>query len=148
MTTYTATRKAAIGGASYGNGVILHGTVQVAANENLDADNSDLLKLVFVPKGTEIVGLTVKNGDLDSGTSLTAKIGLVYDDGTAWDDDIFLASAAWGQSAAITNYLLESPVTAEKDAWVIITPTNTTNAANASAVDVTGMVFGTQRGAK
>lgn len=146
MTTYTATRKAKTGGASYGDAVALHGKVTVAANENFDADNSDLIKLIFVPAGTEMMMLDIVNGDLDSGTNLTAKIGYMYDDGTAGDDDAFMAAGAWGQAAATSKYVLPAPITVEKDAWITITPTNTTAAANAGAVDVYGVLTGVQRG--
>lgn len=146
MTTYTATRKSRVGGASYGDALNLHGNVTVLANENLDAVNSDKIKLIFVPAGTEMLGLIVKNGDLDGGANLTAKIGFEYDDGTAGDDDAFFASAAWGQAAAVNTYILDAPITVDKDAWITITPTNTIAATNAAAVAVSGVLLGTLRG--
>lgn len=146
MATHSTTKKSQVGGASYGDGLNLYGNVSVPSGANLGAANGDKIRVVFVPAGTEFYGLMLKNGDLDSGVNLTAKIGYEYDDGTAGDDDLFAASGAWGQSAAQAYYLLDAPVTVEKDAWIVITVTNTTAAANAAAVGVSGVVLGALRG--
>lgn len=147
MAIHTTPKKSQVGGASYGDALNLYGNVSVPASANLDADNGDKIRVVFVPAGTEMYGLMLKNGDLDSGANLTAKIGYEFDDGTAGSDALFAASGAWGQSAAQAYYLLDAPVTVDKDAWITITVTNTTAAANAGAVGVSGMVFGALRGA-
>jgi hypothetical protein len=147
MTINTTTRLDKSGGAPYGTAIVLHGKVTVAAGENLDADNGDILNLIHVPAGTEMHTLTVINGDLDSGANLTAKIGFAYVDGVdstvvPQDDDIFLASAAWGQAAATTTYYMDPPLIVQKDAYITITVTSTTAAANAGAVAVKGTLLG------
>lgn len=146
MPTYTTSKKSRAGGASYGDALNLYGNVTVPANANLDADNGDKIRVVFIPAGTEFFGAFIKNGDLDGGVNLTAKIGYEFDDGTVGDDDIFAVAGVWGQAAAQAYYLLDAPITVDKDAWLTITVTNTVAAANATPVGVSGLVLGHLRG--
>lgn len=146
MPTYTTSKKSRAGGASYGDALNLYGNVTVPANANLAAGNGDEIRVVFVPAGTEMHALILKNGDLDSGVNLAAKIGYEFDDGTVGDDDIFAVAGVWGQAAAQAYYLLDAPITVDKDAWITVTVTNTVAAANATPVGVSGLLLGALRG--
>lgn len=131
-----------------GNASVFADSVTVSAN----IASGDKLRLAKVPGGTKVSRVVIKNADLDSGTTLQAKIGFEADDGTAIaataavaDFSAAVAAAgAWGQSAATTTYELFPPVVVPKDAFLTVQAT----AAGVGTGDVHGKVEGEALGVK
>lgn len=82
----------------------------------------DKVRCGRIAGGTKIDRIVINNGDLDSGTTLTDKIGYEPIDGSTGDDDAFCASGATARrAAATTTYEIFPPVLVEKDSWVTLT---------------------------
>ena len=108
--------------AEYGNAYKNNDRLTVAVTNLLVAD---ILKLCFVPGGTFVDRVVVKNTDMDTGATplSTAKIGFAPVDGTAaaaGSDVIVSATAAFGQAAATTTYEIFPPFRVELDSWLTI----------------------------
>lgn len=129
-----------------GNRVVFADKAAVAAA----LTTNDKVRPVLIPAGTKVDRVTIKNGDLDTGTgTLTATIGFEHADGSSGASATAIAANGANAltGAATTIYELFPPVTVEKDSYVVITPTIAANALAASA-DVHCKVEGENLGAK
>jgi hypothetical protein len=110
-----------------GNASIFSDYITTTAN----IASGDLLRLVAIPGGSLVSRVVIKNADLDSGTTLQAKIGFRKDDGSlipatqAVSDftNCVAVAGAWGQSAATTTYELFPPVLVPCDAHLVVEAT-------------------------
>lgn len=129
-----------------GNRVVYQGKASVSAALAI----ADTVKMCIIPGGTKVDRVVVKNGDLDSGTTLTDKIGFKPMDGsTVTNSDVaFCASGATTrQAAATTTYEIFPPVVVEKDSWLVLTCVAAATGL-AATVDVHGKVEGEILGKK
>ncbi len=111
---------------------------------------ADKVRPVLIPAGTRVDQVTIKNGELDTGTdTLTASIGFEHADGSSGASAT--AVAAIGANGLVAageaTYNLLPPVTLEKDAYLVITPAVNANAMAAPAY-VYCRVLGENLGAK
>ena len=131
-----------------GNGSVFVDSAIVSAN----LANGDKVRLAKIPGGTKVTRVVVRNPDLDSGTTLQAKIGFEADDGSVIPANAAVAdfsaavaaAGAWGQTAATTTYELFPPVVVPKDAFLTVQ----TTAAGIGTGVVHGKVEGEALGTK
>lgn len=103
-----------------GNASVYSGSAVVAAN----LTTADKVRPVYIPGGTKVHRVVVKNPDLDSGTALAVNIGFSHADGSSGPSATAVASAVTTlQAAATTTYELLPPVLLEKDSYLEIVPT-------------------------
>lgn len=105
-----------------GNGSRYSGSSVITANLAI----SDKVRPCRVPAGTLVDRVVVKVPDLDSGTTLQAKIGFAPIDGSAQvsgDDTAVAAAGAWAQAAATTTYEIFPPFLVLKDSFLEIAVT-------------------------
>ena len=110
---------------------------------------ADTVRCCKIPGGTKVDRVVIKNGDLDSGTTLTDMIGYEHIDGSTGDDaDAFCATGATTrQAAATTTYEIFPPVLVEKDSWLTLTAVDAATGL-AATVSVEGKVEGEYVGIK
>lgn len=138
MATYNAVNVAGANQhmAEMGNAVIYDDRVVISSA----LQNGDKVRLIRIPAGTKVTKLNVVNPPLDAGTTLTAKIGWEYVDGSSGGvDNNFFASAAVWRTAAKTVYLPDQPFVADKDIYIIGTVT-------ANATTNTGTIYSSVEG--
>ena len=87
----------------------LHGRKRVAqgtiALATTDIEAADVIMLAPVPSGASITSIQIASDDLDTGTTLSADVGLYDSDGTAEDDDVYAAAVTdWRAATAFTEY--------------------------------------------
>lgn len=92
---------------------------------NADIDAADIIKLCFVPGGTEVHRVTTKTTELDTdgSPSLTAKIGFTPVDGSnavSGADTAVSADAAWGRNAEELEFNVWPPYRVEVDSYLTI----------------------------
>lgn len=63
--------------------------------------DGDVIDLVKIPSGHELVGLSVIAGDLDSGTALTFSVGLLADTSDLVLDTVFVTDSTLGQAGGV-----------------------------------------------
>lgn len=131
-----------------GNRVVFADKASVSAALGI----GDKVRMVKIPAGTKVDRVVVTNGDLDSGTTLTDKIGYEHCDGSGGDDDAFCASGATTRRGAVadpspTIYEFATPIAVEKDSWVTLTCVAAATGL-AATVDVACKVLGEAMGAK
>ena len=122
MATYTTSSTVPMHSSSAGNAAVYVDSVATTAA----LSSTDILNVVRVPAGALVHRVVVKAPDLDTGTTLQAKLGFAYVDGTAVPsgyDTAVATAAAWAQSAATTTYELFPPVKLERDAFLQIVAT-------------------------
>lgn len=146
MGTKTTTSKKSVQGSVRPNACVFADSVAIVAG---DVDLADVIQPVFVPGGTDVHRVTIKNTDLDSNgaPALAAKIGFTPADGStaASGADTAVASAAsWGQSAATTAYEIFPPYRVEVDSWlnIVVTTAAATGAAGTVYAKVEGEGLG------
>lgn len=86
----------------------INGTMELPASGGSDGD---ILMLAGVPIDAAILSIKIASDDLDSGTDLSAEVGLYEDeDGdTAKDVDVYAASVTdWRAATAFTEYAFEA----------------------------------------
>lgn len=98
---------------------------------------NDVLELLFVPAGTRLQTLEIRNTDMDAGTAFAAKVGYASVDGGESDDDYFAAAGAFCQSAGVTRFNF-APITFQRDTWVIATVTTAPGTFAAGSVITVG----------
>lgn len=138
MATYNAVNVAGANQhmAEMGNAVIYDDRVVISSA----LQNGDKVRLVRVPAGTRVTDLAIVNPDLDTGTTLQAKLGWEYVDGSSGGvDNNFAAAGALWQTAAKNRYLPDAPFVADKDIYIIATVT-------ANATTNTGTIYTTVTG--
>jgi hypothetical protein len=135
MTTKTTPNRKAVVSGLLANAAIFNNSVAVATT---DIDTiGDIIQPVKVAAGTEVHRVVVKVTDMDSATSLQAKIGFTPADGSAAPSgaDVAVAAAgAWAQSAATTTYEIFPPYRVEKDSYLNIVVTAAAGTAVAGTV--------------
>lgn len=111
--------------------------------------NTDTIRIAFVPAGTLVSRVSIRNPDLDSSTGLAAKIGFVgAEEALPSGADVAVAAAgAWAQSAAVTGYDVVPPYQVDRDAWLVVAIT-TGPSGTAGTGTVSGVVTGIARGPK
>ena len=108
----------------------------------------DKVRCGKIPGGTKVDRVVIKNGDLDSGTTLTDMIGYEPIDGSTGDADAFCATGATTRrAAATTTYEIFPPVLVEKDSWLTLTAVDAATGL-AATVSVEGKVEGEHVGIK
>lgn len=129
----------------FGNAVVFSGVAAVTTAPAL----ADSIQPVFVPAGTLVHKVTIKNTDMDAGGSpaLAAKIGFSPADGSATPSgaDTAIASAAnWAQSAVTTTYDILPPYMVEEDSMlnIVVTAAPATGATGTVYAVVTGEACG------
>ncbi len=121
MTTYTYSDA---GSASYSNGVgnafNADGTVSTPSTFT----TTDKARVLRIPGGTRLTHLTIRNTDLDSGATITAKIGYekVNSGGSLTDDDDYFTATNTLLRTAGTTVLAFDPVTFTEDVWITVIP--------------------------
>ena len=144
MAEYKTTDVSAPFSGNYGNRVVYAGVASVSAALAI----ADTVKPVKIPGGTRVDRVVIVNGDLDSGATLTDKIGFLPIDGSAGDDDAFCASGATTRrAAATTTYEIFPPVVVPKDSWLVLTCVAAATGL-AATVDVSAKVEGEILGKK
>ncbi|MDE1545937.1 hypothetical protein PTW32_10945 [Dechloromonas agitata] len=143
-TKTTSNRKNVVSGL-VGNAAVFHDSVAVATTDVNGI--GDVIQPVKVAAGTEVHRVVIKNTDLDSATSLQAKIGFTPADGSAAPsgaDTAVAAAGAWGQSAATTTYEIFPPYRVEKDSFlnIVLTAAAGTPAAGTVYAKVEGEALG------
>lgn len=106
---------------------------------------NDVLELLFVPAGTRLQTLEMRNTDMDTGTAFAAKVGYASVDGSESNDGYFAATGAFCQSAGVTRFNF-APITFQRDTWVIATVTTAPGTFAAGSVTTIGQ--GRSLGAK
>jgi len=144
MATFNApdlTSKARFMG-GYGNGVIVYGTVTPTAGAL-----ADVYRPVIIPAGMLVTDLDIVNDDLDTGTTLSAKIGYapVNSDGPTAVDYYFSATSTF-MTAVGRKVCAFQPIKFEKDVYVILTMTAA--ATTFASGKVTAVVRGQAEGVK
>jgi hypothetical protein len=135
--TFTTTKRLAFSG-NYGNRVVYVDKLNVSA---ASAAN-DKYRLCFVPGGTLVDRVTIKNGDLDTSTTLTSTCGFEYLDGSTLDADaVYAAGTTTMRAAATTTYEIFPPFLVDRDAYLIITTEDAATGLS-TAVDVHAKVEG------
>jgi hypothetical protein len=126
----------------YGNGVIVFGTVTTTAGAS-----ADVYRPVIIPAGMLVTDLDIVNDDLDTGSTISAKIGYapVNSDGPDADDDYFAATATF-MTAAGRKVCAFQPIKFEKDVYVTLTLTAA--ATTFASGKVTAVVKGQAEGVK
>ncbi len=129
-----------------GNQVVSHGSITPTAGAS-----GDTYKVCKIPPGVEAFRLTIKSGDLDTNVSPTiaCKIGYAPVDGSAGDDDAFVATGSTilqAASAVTGNVFVVKPVRIEKESFLVITLTAA--AATFAAAEITAIVESAGLGAK
>lgn len=146
MTTYNKQSSQAPFSGDDGNRVVFIDKATVSAA----LTTADKVRPVLIPAGTKVDQVTIKNGDLDTGTgTLTATIGFEHADGSTGASATAVAADGANAltGAADTTYNLFPPVVLAKDSYLVITPTIAANALSASA-DVHARVLGENLGAQ
>jgi hypothetical protein len=144
MATYTGANHQQPHSCEYGNVSRFSGQASVSTA----IANADEVRPVFVPAGTEVHRVVIKNTDLDSNGSpaLQAKIGFTPADGSAaaGADTAVAAAAAWGQAAATTTYDLFPPYQVDVDSWlnIVVTTGPGTGATGTVYANVEGVSLG------
>ena len=103
---------------------------------------NDKVRLCRVPAGTKVDRVVVSNPDLDSGTTLTTKLGFEPIDGSTVagaDVAVHAAGATTWRAAAVTTYEIFPPYVVTKDSYL----TAVVGAAGATNV---GTVYGKVEG--
>lgn len=106
---------------------------------------ADVLELLFVPAGTRLQTLEIRNTDMDTGTAFAAKVGYASVDGADADDDYFAGAGAFAQAAGVTRFNF-APITFQKDTWIVATVTTAPGTFAAGSVTTIGQ--GRSLGAK
>lgn len=121
MATFSATdlnsKARHMGG--YGNAVVVQGSVNPTAGAS-----ADVYRPVRIPAGMLVTDLDIVNDDLDSGSTLSAKIGYAFvnsSDGT--DDDDYFSATATFMTAAGRKVCAFHPIKFEKDVYITLTLT-------------------------
>lgn len=142
MATYNpAGLSKALHGSPFGNRVVFNDKVTFSVTPTED----DVARLCAIAGGTLVDRVVIKNPDLDSGTTLTGKIGFVGKDGTVIDDDAVFADAALWRAAETNTFELFPPVLVPVDAWLVATITATSTG---NTGDVESKVEGEMLGIK
>lgn len=134
---------------AFGNGIVLDGTVALAANPTA----ADVIRVMLIPAGTKVSSIVTGNGDMDTNGSPTFVYSLGYAPVVAGDGPT--ASAAYFGAAGDTAlqsanngkvYSNFAAITFEKD--VYLTMTIGTAAATFAAGSINASVHGEARGIK
>lgn len=127
----------------YGNTAVAFGTVTPTAGAS-----GDVYRPMVIPAGIFVTDVDIVNEDLDSGTTISAKIGYApvnAADGPAAVDDYFSATSTF-LSAAGRKSCAFQPIKFEKP--VFLTLTLTASATGFTSGKVTGIVKGDAEGIK
>ena len=146
MPNYNTTDTSPVFACGYGNRVEFDGVATVTAALGI----GDKVRICKIPAGTKVDRVVIKTGDMDSGTTLTDKIGWEPLDGSVVSgaDVAFCASGATTRQApALTTYEIFPPVVVKVDSWLTLQCV-TAAAGQAGNVDVAGKVEGVSLGAK
>lgn len=123
MTTYTDSYAAKVKiGADDGNGYIDDGKVSIPSGFT----TTDKARLILIPAGVRLHGITLRNDDLDSGTTIAANIGYeAADPGSALvaQPTAFASASTVLRGAAVTDFYLTDPVTFNEPVWITVIPT-------------------------
>lgn len=113
--------------------------------------DTDVLRLVELPAGIDVSKVVIRTTQLDSNVSptLTASIGFKAKDGSALAADYastaatsaVATTAAFANTAGITEYYLNPPYRLEVPAWLAVTMT-----AEPATGEATGTVYGFVQG--
>lgn len=122
MTTYTdANASAARFFSSYGNAYRDDGSVATPAT----LTTTDKVRLIQVPAGVRVQDLTIRNTDLDSGSTIVHKVGyeaVNADSSLSAVTDYFGSSQTHLRTAGRTEYDFD-PITFNEPVWITLTPT-------------------------
>lgn len=145
MATYSVNNARPAHSCEYGNNTVLHDNTTIGAALAL----ADVVRLAFVPAGTEVHRVVVKVTDMDTDGSpaLAAKLGFAPADGSSavsGADTAVASAAAWAQSAATTTYEIFPPYKVDVDSWLqaVVTTAAATGAAGTAHAKVEGVSLG------
>ena len=118
MATYKPAANKNVHSCEFGNRTVHQNSASVSAALAI----ADKVRMCMIPGGTLVDRVVVKTGDLDSGATLTDKIGYEPKSGNTAVLDAFCASGATTrQSAATTTYEIFPPVLVAEDSWLVLT---------------------------
>lgn len=143
MTTYTDSLRRYPHMSGHGNAFIADGSAATPATFT----TTDKARLVMVPGGVRVTGLTIRNTDLDTAATITAGFGYetAVPGSTLVASTTYFAAAQTILQAVARTELTFDPITFDEDVWITCTPAAgpATTAGTIKAI-VTGESVGTK----
>jgi len=147
MPTYSPADQSPPFAAEYGNRTVHVGKVTIASALLIN----DRVRLCKIPAGTRVDRVVINNGDLDTGTTMTDRVGFEFADGVAvagiTDQSVQATGGTVRRAPATTTTELWPPIVLPKEAWLVLV-VDAAPTGQSGSVDIYGKVEGESVGPK